>query len=276
VLNAAQIGEVYAVFLHDSGLGDDPGITIPVAITGRPAPGALAPIRLTRIDNLRAVNALPDAAALTFSQGLTVIYGGNGTGKSGFARVLSNDCFSRAQHRILPNIYEDMGGKVPAAEICVIVGNQVEKPIPLDEAKTDPDLKRIAVFDTNVARTHLVDENPLGFKPAGFDVFPELGRIYGELSKRLSADIERRTKENTFTNSFIAPASAVSEAIAGLSSDTAIAPLQELGKFGEAEKARLRRGATANIRPAIQIARRSTEPTKRSQIGSSHARAAAR
>ena len=180
-----QIDEVYAVFLHRSGLGPDPAITIPAAITGRPALGALAPIRLTRVDNLRDVNALPNSATLTFSPGLTVIYGGNGTGKSGFARLLSNVCFSRAQHRILPNVYEDAGGRVPAADITVIDGSQVERSLPLDQAKNEPDLKRIAVFDTSVARAHLVDENPLGFKPVGFDVLPELGRVYGELSRDL-------------------------------------------------------------------------------------------
>jgi len=234
-----QIDGVYAVFLHGSGLGPDPAITIPAAITGRPASGALAPIRLTRIDNLRDVNALPDSAILTFSPGLTVIYGGNGAGKSGFARLLSNVCFSRAQHRILPNVYEDAGGRVPAADITVIDGSQVERSLPLDQAKNEPDLKRIAVFDTSVARAHLVDENPLGFKPVGFDVFPELGRVYGELAKRLNADIERRTKENNFTKSFVPPPSAVSEAIANLSAETAIVPLRELGRFGDTEKARL-------------------------------------
>lgn len=238
-LSEAQINDVYSVFLHDNGLGDDPGIAMPEAITGRPASGALAPFRLTRIDNLRAVNALPDSAVLTFSAGLTVIYGGNGTGKSGFARILSNVCFRRVQHTIFPNVYEATGASVPAADITVIEGNQPEKSISLEDARKDADLKRIAIFDTTVARTHLVDENPLGFKPVGFDVFPELGRIYGELAKRLAADTERRNRANTFTSSFVAPQSAVSELVAALSADTALAPMQELAKFGETETARL-------------------------------------
>jgi hypothetical protein len=37
----------------------------------------------------------------------------------------------------------------------------------------------------------------------------------------------------------VAPQSAVSDAVAGLSADTALTPLQELGKFGETERARL-------------------------------------
>jgi len=49
------------------------------------------------------VNALPDGSALTFAPGLTVIYGRNGAGKTGFARVIANACFSRHRPEILPN-----------------------------------------------------------------------------------------------------------------------------------------------------------------------------
>lgn len=238
-LSGEQITDVYGVFLHNNGLGDDPGVEIPDAITGRPASGALAPIRIKRIDNLTAVNALPDTAVLTFCPSLTVVYGGNGAGKSGFARLLSNVCFSRVQHRILPNVYGEETAENPAADITIVDGNQVETSLPLDEARSNADLKRIAVFDTTVARTHLVDESPLGFKPAGFDVFPELGRVYAELGRRLAADIEQRSKSNTFANSFVAPTSTVAQLVANLNADTAVVAVQELGVFDDAEKARL-------------------------------------
>jgi hypothetical protein len=133
-LTEAQIDEVYSVFLHNNGLGDDPGIEVPDAISGRSASGALPPVRITRIDNLRAINALPASAALMFSPGLTVIYGGNGTGKSGFARILSNVCFSRAQHSIFPNVYDSASEGVPTADISVVAGNAAERPIPLEQA----------------------------------------------------------------------------------------------------------------------------------------------
>lgn len=239
VLSDDQIAEVYRVFLHTSGLGDDPGVEIPDTITGRPASGALAPIRIARIDNLTAVNALPDTACLTFCPGLTVIYGGNRAGKSGFARLLSNVCFSRVQHRILPNVYDDESALTPAADVTIIDGSQMETSLAPDEARSNGDLKRIAMFDTNVARVHLVDENPLGFKPVGFDVFPEMGKVYTELARRLTTDIEQRNKPNTFPSSFVAPASRVSQVIENLSADTLVAVVQELGAFGDAEKARL-------------------------------------
>jgi predicted ATPase len=46
------------------------------------------------LSDLAGINALPDGAALEFGPGLTVIYGRNGTGKSGFTRLFGNTCFS--------------------------------------------------------------------------------------------------------------------------------------------------------------------------------------
>jgi hypothetical protein len=152
---------------------------------------------------------------------------------------LSNVCFSRARHPILPNVYEPGGEAVPNANITVIGGNQGETRLALAQARDDGDLKRIAVFDTSVARTLLADENPLRFKPIGFDVFPELARIYDEIGKRLTARIEQLTHDNTIARSFVAPESAVSQMVAGLSADTDLAPIRELGKFGEVEGARI-------------------------------------
>lgn len=236
-----QIDQAYALFLHDNGLGSspEPAIDVPATITGRPASTAPAPIWLTRIGDLRAINALPRAAELFFSPSLTVVYGGNGVGKSGFTRILSNVCFSRMQHRILPNVYEGDADEQPAATIAIADGTQKETPLTFDGVSEHAELKRIAVFDTAVARTHLVDQSPLGFKPAGFDVFPEMARVYTEISSRLASDIERRTKDNTFTKSFVAPESPVSQFVAKLSADTDRVELRRLAVFGEIETARL-------------------------------------
>ena len=167
-LTDEQVDQAYSLFLHDNNLGNapDPPMEVPEAITGRPASAALAPIRLTRIGDLRAINALPAAAELNFSPTLTVVYGGNGVGKSGFTRILSNVCFSRTQHPILPNVYDEESEDEPAASIVIADGTQKETPFVFDGATEHADLKRIAVFDTAVPRTHLVEQNPLGFKPA--------------------------------------------------------------------------------------------------------------
>jgi hypothetical protein len=67
-----QIDDVYSVFLHNNGLGDDPKVVIPEKITERPMSVEPSPIRLTRIDSLQAIN-------LTESQNPTfcICLGGN-------------------------------------------------------------------------------------------------------------------------------------------------------------------------------------------------------
>lgn len=239
-LTDQHIDQAYALFLHDTGLGNapTPPIEVPATITGRPSDAALIPIWLTRVGDLKSINALPRASELLFSPRLTVVYGGNGVGKSGFTRLLSNVCFSRKQHQILANVYEETPAQRPGATIVISNGNQEKTPFAFDGENEHSDLKRIAVFDTAVARTHLVDQSPLGFKPAGFDVFPEMARVYAQIGARLTTDTERRKKENTFTKSFVAPESPVSQFVASLNADTDLPQLRRMAVFGETESAR--------------------------------------
>ena len=60
------------------------------------------------------------------------MYGGNGVGKSGFTRILSNVCFSRSQHPILPNVYDQGSKDEPAASIMIADGTQKEIPFVFD------------------------------------------------------------------------------------------------------------------------------------------------
>ena len=54
------------------------------------------PVVITGLRDLVGVNALASDQALTFhAGGLTIVYGNNGSGKSGFVRVLKNACRSR-------------------------------------------------------------------------------------------------------------------------------------------------------------------------------------
>jgi uncharacterized protein with PIN domain len=240
-LTDQQIDQAYRLFLNDNELSEapDPPIEVPEAITGRPAAATLTPIWLKRIDSLRAVNALREDAELVFSPSLTVVYGGNGVGKSGFTRILTNVCFSRTQHPILPNIYGEEAGEPPTANIVIEDGSQTETPFVFDGATEHAELKRIAVFDTAIARKHLTETNSLGFVPTGFDVFPEMARVYSDIAHRLAVDIDHRRRENTFKQSFVAPASPVSEFVASLGIATDIEELRNLAIFGEAESARL-------------------------------------
>ncbi|MFB4166162.1 AAA family ATPase [Alteribacillus sp. JSM 102045] len=65
------------------------------------------------------VNALSQNQSITFSPNLTLVYGENGSGKSGFSRLLSTGCVSR----VLPNLKGDSESN-PSAKILIGKGNE--------------------------------------------------------------------------------------------------------------------------------------------------------
>lgn len=240
-LSDEQTDAVYQAFLTENrlaDLGEASGQRVASPFPRRAEGGDVAPLVLDRIDGLVGVNALPEGAALIFGEGLTVIYGRNAAGKSGFARLFANVCFSRHQPRILRNVHgSETDG--PSAAFHFRLGGQAREPYTYHPATPHPDLRRLSFFDRVVAEQHVSNETTFEFKPAGFDVFPELARVYGELGKRLERDIAARRQPNEFANSFLAPATEVSGLVATLSANTSIDTVRKHATYGSTESARL-------------------------------------
>lgn len=67
----------------------------PGLILGSPTAGSL---RIDSVFEIRGVNAIgPDAVLDLSKKGMTVVYGANGSGKSGYARLLKHICGARAK-----------------------------------------------------------------------------------------------------------------------------------------------------------------------------------
>ncbi|MDF1609420.1 AAA family ATPase [Hoeflea sp. YIM 152468] len=239
-LSDDRIEEAYRLFLRDRKLdsGDEELPDVPSSVTGRVAAEG-TPLTLRTINSLKNVNAIPEFSRVTFGPQLTVIYGHNGAGKSGFARILSSACFSRSSPQIIRNIYDDDAPNVPAtAQFEIDRGNGSDEEINFTDGDENDDLKRVSVFDSSVARIHLAKENELGFQPAGFDVFDEAIRVISLITQKLEADINAKTRLNKFDQLFADPGP-VATKIASLNAKSDIAELKLLATFGEAEKERL-------------------------------------
>lgn len=240
-LSDDRIGEVYAIYLRGAQLTTDttPLAAIPDSITGRADGADSSPVLIAGIKNPVNVNAIPGTAELNFGNGLTVVYGHNGAGKSGFARIMAAACFSRSRQRIIPNVYDTSASTLPAsADILIRRGQGQNETLPVTQGTEHAVLRRISVFDSAIARVHLAEETPLGFQPAGFDVFDEVVRVIEAITKRLDGDIAKRRSENKFVNIFIGDSTIKTE-IGKLSKDTDGAALRMLALYGEKEAGRL-------------------------------------
>jgi hypothetical protein len=228
------------LFLAAHGLGEtsehSPATTV---IAARSEQDQSKALRLARVDGLAAINALPDGSVLTFDPKLTVVYGRNGAGKSGFARLFANACFSRHKPQIVPNIYADGRPAKPAADFHVLVDGGAQDTLEFGIGKDHPDLRRISFFDITIARLHVSETTAFEFKPSGFDVFPETARVYAELGKLLAASIQSRTHPTRFSESSIGQETEVSKLVATIGAKTDMAPIRKLAVHGDAEKSRL-------------------------------------
>lgn len=136
------------------------------------APGAIATVpgggnlRIQRVDNIRGVNALGSAAELQLDQGqITVIYGSNGSGKTGYARLLKEICGARLRDKIYPNVFVSKAVP-PSARVALTFDGKAEAPV--DWKMSDgpvPKLALVQVFDTQSAAQFCDTKSPATHEP---------------------------------------------------------------------------------------------------------------
>lgn len=241
-LTDEEVQSAYLYFQRDYGLLPDlPADIDPIEpVQARPIEPLSADLVMCSIADVQGVNALPAGTGLTFGPSLTLVYGPNGAGKSGYVRLLANACFCRNRPELIGDIYAEAVPPPPSCQFNLSLGGTAQDPVAFTLGTDSPYLKRFTVFDSAVARHLLTATMPFEFKPSGFDVFPEMVRVYNRLTQLLDADIRRHTKQNTFSTAFIGGTTPAYSAVSALGPTTDVEKLRELARYGEAETARLK------------------------------------
>lgn len=169
-------------------------------------------VQLTSLKNLKHVNALASGKALPFAPtGLTVIYGDNGAGKSGYSRVLKKACRARDQsEKIRANAYVNPILTDPAsAEFDVLVGGQIDTFQWTDGKGAPPALSAIAIFDSRCARAYVDNQGDFSYSPYGLDILEGLAAICGALKKRiLQEQLAAKVNAEPFAKLALSPTAA--------------------------------------------------------------------
>lgn len=175
--------------------------------------------RLVEISEYHNVNALSDGQKITFAPKLTIIYGENGSGKSGYSRVLNSAFYSRGDKKILPNILKPANEQGdPSAKFEFEASNQKStKLYPTD--LSSPEFKQFACFDSKTVPAHLEDSNELYVIPKEMSFFDRLAQLIGLADKKLQSEITKRNKANEFSKYFDGESSLKNE-IAAINANT--------------------------------------------------------
>jgi hypothetical protein len=88
---------------------------------------ATAAVSLVSIFHHQGVNALATDQTLKFVPGLTIVYGDNGAGKTGYIRILKQACRARGQEAILGNVISGIAPPKPVVNIKYKVGDEASR-----------------------------------------------------------------------------------------------------------------------------------------------------
>lgn len=162
-------------------------------------------ISISRVSDIKNVNALAENTNLTFGEkGVSVVYGLNGAGKSGFMRIFKHVCGNPYAEPIQHNVYKD-GGNGKATCSFKLVNNGIEETVVCDlgmESK-DKRLQQCDVFDTRISGAYISSSNSVSYEPFVFQVLTELAEIAGRIEKRIKFKLDNlSTREFEIPNDF--------------------------------------------------------------------------
>lgn len=198
---------------------------------------AVGHLELQLIKEIENVNALASGQSIPICPNLTIIYGGNGTGKSGYVRLLNNAFNSRGDKTILPNVFNSAAAGVPT---CKFTFQSAAAPYDLQYPlqKDNIEFTQFSVFDTHSVRVHLEQDNKLNFTPNGFEFFEKVIELYDVLKSKLNTEIHANRPINEFVNFFLND-NAIRTQILNLGATSIEEELKVLGNYTEEDAAKL-------------------------------------
>lgn len=187
-------------------------------------------IKLSTIKNLHSVNAIAENQQLEIGPtGMTVIYGDNGSGKSGYSRVLKQACRARDQSEPVhpnANLPEAKTDNAQASFNITVDGTDKEVTW-YQEKEAPPELSSFAIFDTRCARAYLDNEDNFSYVPYGLGVFEALAKVCKQLRTSIEAEqVQSAVDLTTFAH--LHGETTVGKLISALNAKSSIAQIEAL------------------------------------------------
>jgi energy-coupling factor transporter ATP-binding protein EcfA2 len=213
--------------MEDAGLipmpaGPRPAFTFSTKLADEPD---VTGYTVERLFNLHNVNALPEAQEITFGPQLTVVYGPNGSGKTGYTRPLGCAAFARGEREVLPDARK--AGTLPLPQADIEISKKGTKTtINWTDGARCPELTGVYVFDGTSINAHLTQPNSLSFSPSGLSLLTKLAEATDSVRERLRRLIELKSAAHNF-GPFFPGDSFVSREITSLNATSNIAGLEK-------------------------------------------------
>lgn len=187
----ALVDAAYATFLDEKGLGDGETPEIPKLELVAADAAEEETLELVTLANIEGVNALAADQELGFDPELTVLFGQNGSGKTGYARILKRISAVRTAEDILPNAHTAYldSPPSPSAAIQYRLSGTDKSMVWKDESGLAP-FTRISVFDASAVSLHVDSDLGYVYTPAELALFGHVATGLQGIQQRIATEVK--------------------------------------------------------------------------------------
>lgn len=186
-VETSVVDRAYDLFRQEKGIDER---TLPVvdelSTEGR-QDESVSPLSLERLSEVRGVNALVTGEVIEPHEGLTILYGENGTGKTGYSRIFKALADSRTADEVLGDI-EAEETEDQAAKVEYRVGAEL-RTLLWEGERAVPPFTRMSIFDSPSVSTHVDEELDYVYVPAALALFNHVIAGIQAVSARIEAAI---------------------------------------------------------------------------------------
>jgi hypothetical protein len=232
-----QLDAIYQTFLREKALVAEKPDDVPKLIDDASLLNVTSGLFLTQLRDLKNVNALAEGQAIDFNPKLTIVFGENACGKTGYVRVLKKAAAVRTTETVLPDLSQIQATQQPpSARITFRLGQEKAQDLEWkDQAGLVP-FNRIDVFDSRATALHVDGDLNYMYTPGELVRFPLVQQGMEGVRNRLEQEVKAKTQtSNPFLPQFDRR-SRIYPLIDSLGAATDLAQLKTLSTVTDAEK----------------------------------------
>lgn len=236
-LTDEQIDGFYELLLREKGLQAGDAVNIPLLVDKETDSDPEQVLTLNQVTDVQNVNALCSGQTIDFNPRLTVIFGENATGKSGYVRILKGAAAVRTAESVLSDVTKEL--VQPSAKISYTLGLS-PKPENVTHVnwhgeKGIAPLTRLDVFDSRGVVLHVDQDLPYIYTPSDISLFPYVIDAIEKVRVKLEKAKQDATGGHYFSNSFNKQGSLYAK-IDTLGASTDISELNKLAEVSQEEE----------------------------------------
>lgn len=238
-LNGKSITTAYKFFLQENGLEERTLPDEPLLIASNADTETIAPLTITSLSDVIGVNALGTGNAIKPDPHLTILFGENGTGKTGYSRIFKALAESRTVDKeILGNIAHTQP-EAMSATIKYRLGDNDEQCHEWHGEKGVPPFTRMSIFDSRAVKLHVDDDLDYTYTPAALALFEHVTTGVKSVQEAAKREAEAPSAVPPDILSRFDGKAGVYQQIASLSAATDLAHLKSLAETDPEVDARI-------------------------------------